>query len=865
MRRLFLVILHWGLLRFVAAIALTSFAALATTIQPAHAGKLDVAAANVVAKQAQLNYTAGAVWTMRGLIQLLDDDQKFQFCGVALDSTRGRRPGPNDLAALTGCYAVYRARVHGIDHLSAELHHLAPLIDRAIIPNPAALDPVVAAAEAPLAHAAKAIHDTGASRSIRHSTCRPSSDNPTLVGSLRTQETTALDHHDLIGARQAFDLARAELSVSLSEELLCGATPALADAEMDALDYMADQLSRHSAADEYRYTCLSTGEDASQLMPFCYQFDGGPSASYSLLRWAAILYTERLIGIALPSVDPADAHVSSTGFVGEITRVRWDPPEGIFINVRANPEPDPTPTAKTGWDCPLGGCGGTGLDPGRSQVPVSTSSAGRAPDVPVGNQPFTPDLPAGFGPDSNPALPSIEAFPIDTSLNPNTISADVASAFSFRSLFPDAWVVAMAKAFAPGLWSWTAQPPALTLPAPPRLEDFRPLLHASLQRAYERIEQHGRRVTSDKQAFENSVLINDVDYLAALDFTAGLAPVVDRVQDMLKTAYSDDIAVLQGQTFALMTEADAAAKAANATLPGKGGALDQRDIVSKSLEPSLSPATLYVARTLDDLKDFVSQRPLTHPVFRNAVDRDLWNRIIYIPPAFPQSAMVRELARRLAFNETDYYDAHDAELAGQGRKDALTLLGVLSSFTPVVSNARSMYEAYTGQDLMTGEVLSDAKRGFAVAEAIFGVPHLIPTSVKKLLGLYGAVMNPLTKGQREFASFVIEKLENVTDIHGATTTLIEAGNDLLVDRMSEKPYVVELGHLTPGDATAVGASWVGPNATAYEEAGHRILMSTDRLRIFNIGPTGDWPEKATLWGRVTRDRPFRNEGAIQLQ
>lgn len=270
--------------RSVAAALALLFAAVGAPIRPARADRLDVAAADVIVREVQLNDTARAVWTLRGLIRQLNDDRKFQPCGAALAAMRGSTLSADSLAALASCYGLYRARSHSLVRLVADFRRLATKADRAVIPDPTVLDNRAAVFDVALGRAMRAMLNIGVARSIRPATCRPRSDSPILVLRLKDEAAQALASHALLDAQQAFDLARAKLSVSLSEELLCGATFTLADAEMGVLDVMADQLSVHTIADEYRFACTSTDKDVSKLNTFCYQFDGGPSSTYTLLH-----------------------------------------------------------------------------------------------------------------------------------------------------------------------------------------------------------------------------------------------------------------------------------------------------------------------------------------------------------------------------------------------------------------------------------------------------------------------------------------------------------------------------------------------------------------------------------------------------
>lgn len=112
---------------------------------------------------------------------------------------------------------------------------------------------------------------------------------------------------------------------------------------------------------------------------------------------------------------------------------------------------------------------------------------------------------------------------------------------------------------------------------------------------------------------------------------------------------------------------------------------------------------------------------------------DIQNQLIYAPSLHPQAENLRGLGLGLVQESDSASVAGDAVSAEALEEYAKATADLLVGWDPVTGTARSVYEAFTGTNLITGETLSEFERGAAVFGTVtFGYGQKIAKGVTSI-------------------------------------------------------------------------------------------------------------------------------------
>lgn len=194
-------------------------------------------------------------------------------------------------------------------------------------------------------------------------------------------------------------------------------------------------------------------------------------------------------------------------------------------------------------------------------------------------------------------------------------------------------------------------------------------------------------------------------------------------------------------------------------------------------------------------------------------------------------------------------------------------MDIATGVLPSVSDVRDLYEAFYGEDVITGEILSDEQRVIAVVcVASVGFGKLIPKdAVRRVMRQIKAFSvklgKPLPKRveeQTEAVASLVKRWNPNTAIVGEY--LRQARNAWNHTKGGTVFHSTTLGTVSSDEMDILGRLWVGPDATKLYviEKGvfKTIYFSRDRLRQYRPPSPKNYPTPTGLVANLEiRDRP----------
>ncbi|MGO6692518.1 pre-toxin TG domain-containing protein [Rhizobium johnstonii] len=193
-------------------------------------------------------------------------------------------------------------------------------------------------------------------------------------------------------------------------------------------------------------------------------------------------------------------------------------------------------------------------------------------------------------------------------------------------------------------------------------------------------------------------------------------------------------------------------------------------------------------------------------------------------------------------------NADERALARKAHEDALAFLDIISGLAPITSDLRDLYEAYSGEDVMTGEILSDHDRTLRILSVGLSWYSILNerslSYVKASIDEYGA-HSP--QGATAAASKIISDSKSKgLDWREVTKKLQHASKQVWNYRVDMPTgFNFNMGTGSRKEADLLGQAWVGEKATRYTtRAGDTVFVSVDGLTQYRP-PT--WKTVENKW------------------
>jgi hypothetical protein len=223
----------------------------------------------------------------------------------------------------------------------------------------------------------------------------------------------------------------------------------------------------------------------------------------------------------------------------------------------------------------------------------------------------------------------------------------------------------------------------------------------------------------------------------------------------------------------------------------------------------------------------------------NSKFRDTFERIEAVKPSSYQGIMAKALARHLARfgnEQASKFSREDRRLGEKARENALAVLDIALGIIPVTGLPRDLYEAYTGEDIMTGRVLSDTER--ALKAAIIGsvgfakfTPKQAISWVFESITIFGKRALGLAEPEGLALANTLGKFNGSWTWPEVVAKLREASEGVLkYNPKKGRPYDFPLGSITRAEADMLGRAWVGEDIVpVIGRDGKKFFISKDGL------------------------------------
>lgn len=222
-------------------------------------------------------------------------------------------------------------------------------------------------------------------------------------------------------------------------------------------------------------------------------------------------------------------------------------------------------------------------------------------------------------------------------------------------------------------------------------------------------------------------------------------------------------------------------------------------------------------------------------------------RLKYSVPTSYQGVLARKLAELHLVMADNYARTQDMSLARRANEHAMLFLDIVLGWMPVAGEIRDIYEAYTGEDLMTGALLSDRDRALRVLQvsafrAVLRDRNAIAETKRSIQGY-----DPdRSKGAFDQVDQIISaSAEKGLDWRVITHKLSSATRQSANYRKNmTNGFNYKLGEGTRGESEVLGAAWVGEGAAKVTtRAGDVVQVSRDGLTQYRppvLKENGRW-------------------------
>lgn len=261
---------------------------------------------------------------------------------------------------------------------------------------------------------------------------------------------------------------------------------------------------------------------------------------------------------------------------------------------------------------------------------------------------------------------------------------------------------------------------------------------------------------------------------------------------------------------------------------------------------------------------FERERPATPDFART------FTRIDSYKPTSPQGRLGKFLAEYLAVEanrERLYGGRENWVRAERSRKDAEAILDLVSSFLPVVSTARDIFELYTGTNLITGAPLERQELAIltvSVASIAFGnwAPRPAVRAILRQVRTFSEKLRlPRSFSFSRSAGRIAAELNQFSERWPDVVDKLRAASAGVHDyKVGGRPVDFTVGKVSANEMDLLGRAWVGFDATKIVEAdkGVTIYLSRDLRSQYRSAAFKNKEQKvrANLQKRLDKEGPW---------